>query len=57
VKRARRERLDRIEIVGDLDPHEAEALQLELRRLARRYGLINDVQIETARVESDRRSA
>ena len=31
--------LDELELEGDLDPHEAELLRLELRRLARRYGV------------------
>jgi hypothetical protein len=33
------EPLDEIELEGDLDPHEAEMLRLELRRLARRHGI------------------
>jgi|GEM_PF-3009368 type IV pilus biogenesis protein CpaD/CtpE len=37
----------RIEITGTLDRHGAEALQLELRRLAKRYG----VEIKRLRVE------
>jgi hypothetical protein len=49
MKRGRPERVDRIQIVGNLDPHDAEALQLELRRLAKRYGRIKDLQIEMAR--------
>jgi hypothetical protein len=56
MKRERRERVDRIQIVGDLDPHDAEALQLEIRRLAKRYGRIKDLQIETARAKPGRRS-
>jgi hypothetical protein len=31
--------LDELELEGDLDPHEAEMLRLELRRLARRHGV------------------
>jgi hypothetical protein len=57
MKRARRERVDRIQIVGELDPHDAEALLLEIRRLGKRYGRIKDLQIETARAKPDRRSA
>jgi hypothetical protein len=57
MKRARRERVDRIQIVGELDPHDAEALLLEIRRLAKRYVRIKDLQIETARAKPDRRSA
>ena len=56
MKRERRERVDRIRIVGDLDPHDAEALQLEIRRLAKRYGRIKDLQIETAHAKPGRRS-
>jgi hypothetical protein len=56
MKRERRERVDRIRIVGDLDPHDAEALQLEIRRLAKRYGRIKDLQIETTRAKPGRRS-
>jgi type IV pilus biogenesis protein CpaD/CtpE len=37
----------RIEISGELDRHAAEALQLELRRLARRHG----IDVREARVE------
>ena len=37
----------RIEITGTLDRHEVEFLQLELRRLAKRYG----VEIKRLRVE------
>ena len=48
VKRKRAVTAERVEIVGALDSHEAEALQLELRRLARQYG----VAIEELTVES-----
>jgi len=37
----------RIELAGDLDRHAAEALQLEIRRLAKRYG----IDIEEFRIE------
>jgi len=57
MKRGRRERVDRIRIVGDLDPHDAEALQLEIRRLAKRYGRIRELAIETARKKLAGRSA
>ena len=30
---------EELELEGDLDPHEAEMLRLELRRLARRHGV------------------
>jgi len=57
MKKQRRERVDRIRIVGDLDPHDAEALQLEIRRLAKRYGRrIKELQIETMRATATRRS-
>ena len=56
MKRERPERVDRIRIVGNLDPHDAEALQLEIRRLVKRYGRIKDLEIETARTKSDGRS-
>jgi len=57
MKRGRPQRVDRIRIVGNLDPHDAEALQLELRRLAKRYGRIKDLQIETTTTKPDGRSA
>ena len=45
VKRAEPRALE-VEIPGDLDAHAAEALRLELRRLAKRYG----AEIEESRV-------
>jgi hypothetical protein len=33
------EPFDEIELEGDLDPHEAEMLRVELQRLARRHGV------------------
>jgi len=57
AKKERRERIDLIRIVGDLGPHEAEALQLEIRRLAKRYGRrIKELQVETSRREPTDRS-
>jgi len=56
MKRERPERVDRIRIVGNLDPHDAEALQLEIRRLVKRYRRIKDLEIETARTKPDGRS-
>jgi len=56
MKRERPERVDRIRIVGNLDPHDAEALQLEIRRLVKRYSRIKDLEIETARTKPDGRS-
>ncbi len=48
MKRAERQAaVLEIEITGDLDAHAAEALWLELRRLAKRYGAA----IEEFRVE------
>ena len=41
------ERIPRVEISGRMDRHAAEALQLELRRLAKRHGLdIKEVRID-----------
>jgi hypothetical protein len=41
------ERIARVEISGRMDRHAAEALQLELRRLAKRHGVnIKDVRID-----------
>ncbi|MBI3457547.1 MAG: hypothetical protein HY002_17345 [Candidatus Rokubacteria bacterium] len=41
------EAVHRIEITGIPDRHAAEALQLEIRRLARRYGIdIREIRIE-----------
>jgi len=58
AKRKRPELAARIEIVGELDPHAAEALQLELRRLAKRYGgAIDELSIETSTLGRDDRSA
>ena len=57
MRRGRPERVARIRIVGRLDPHDAEALQLELRRLAKRYGRIKDLQIEASRTKPAGRSA
>jgi hypothetical protein len=31
--------MDELELEGDLDPHEAEMLRIELQRLARRHGV------------------
>jgi hypothetical protein len=56
TKRKRPEVIERVEIVGVLDSHDVEALQLELRRLAKRYGVaIDELSIETsAREREDR---
>ena len=41
--------VDELELEGDLDPHEAEMLRLELRRLARRHGItLSEVTIRPA---------
>ncbi|MBI3028003.1 MAG: hypothetical protein HYY64_00610 [Candidatus Rokubacteria bacterium] len=37
----------RVDLTGDLDRHAAEVLQLEIRRLAKRYG----IEIEELRIE------
>lgn len=43
----------RLEITGDLDRHTAEALRLEIRHLAKRYGVdINAFRIEAVQEES-----
>ena len=58
AKRKRPELAERVEIVGELDSHDAEALQLELRRLAKRYGTaIDELSIETSTLGRDDRSA
>jgi len=55
-KRKLSERAAPIEIVGELDAHDAEALQLELRRLAQRHGVaIEELSIETSTAERDDR--
>jgi hypothetical protein len=57
AKKPRTERVDRVWVVGDLGPHEAEAFQLEIRRLARRYGRkIKELQIERAPAKRPARS-
>lgn len=55
MKRRRRQHVDRIQIVGELDAHDAEALQLEIRRLAKRYGRITELEIEPARTAAQRK--
>ena len=40
---------DELELEGDLDPHEAEMLRLELQRLARRHG----VELSTLEIRSE----
>ena len=58
AKRKRPELAERVEIVGELDSHDAEALQLELRRLAKRYrAAIDELSIETSTLGRDDRSA
>ena len=39
MERSSGERFTRLEISGKMDRHAAEALQLEARRLAKRYGI------------------
>lgn len=43
------DQVTRLEITGSLDRHAAEALQLEVRRLARRYG----VEVRSVRIERE----
>jgi len=46
MERPSGEQIPRVEISGRMDRHAAEALQLELRRLAKRHGVdIKDVRI------------
>jgi hypothetical protein len=41
--------LDELELEGDLDPHEAEMLRVEVQRLARRHGVeLSALEIRTA---------
>jgi hypothetical protein len=47
MKKDRAETDDRIAITGNMTRHDAEALQLEIRRLAKRYG----VEIKALKVE------
>ncbi|MBI4610124.1 MAG: hypothetical protein HY726_14080 [Candidatus Rokubacteria bacterium] len=43
----------RLEISGDLDRHAAEAIRLEIRRLAKRYGVdIHALRVEAAEEDS-----
>ena len=49
------DRLPRLEISGVMDRHAAEALQLEARRLAKRYGI--DIQVQGLRRPEEERSA
>jgi len=47
MERSSGERIPRVEISGRMDRHAAEALQLELRRLAKRHGIdVKDVRID-----------
>jgi hypothetical protein len=57
AKQPRPERVDRLWVVGDLGAHEAEAFQLEIRRLTRRYGRkIKELRIERSLVKRPARS-
>ncbi len=48
----------RVELVGELDAHAAEAVALEIRRLLKRYAReITDVRVETSTVKGDLPSA
>lgn len=47
----RRDRVHRVEVVGALDAHAAEAFALEIRRLVKRYGGdVTDVRIAASTV-------
>jgi hypothetical protein len=51
MERPSGERIPRVEISGRMDRHAAEALQLEVRRLAKRHGVdIKDVRIDRPEV-------
>lgn len=51
AKKKARDRIRRIELVGELDAHAAEALALEIRRLANRGARdVVEVRVETVRV-------
>jgi len=53
VEKDRAETVYRIEITGNLDRHAVEALQLELRRLAKRTGVdIQELRVERVEAES-----
>ena len=49
------ERIPRLEISGMMDRHAAEALQMEARRLAKRYGI--DIQVRGPTRPEEERSA
>jgi len=49
------EKIDRLEITGSMDRHAAEALQLEARRLAKRYGI--DIEVIGPERPEEERSA
>jgi hypothetical protein len=49
------ERIPRLEISGVMDRHAAEALQLEARRLAKRYGI--DIEVIGPERPEEERSA
>ena len=55
MKTPRGERVTRLEISGRMDRHAAEALQLEARRLAKRYGI--DIQVRGPTRPEEERSA
>jgi hypothetical protein len=55
MARSSGERIPRLEISGMMDRHAAEALQLEARRLAKRYGI--DIQVQGPRRPEEERSA
>ncbi len=51
AKKKRPDGVHRVELVGELDAHAAEAFTLEVRRLLKRYKReVTDVRIETSKV-------
>lgn len=52
AKKKRPDGVLRVELVGELDAHAAEAFALEVRRLVKRYAReITDVRVETSTVK------
>lgn len=51
-KKKRPDGVYRVELVGELDAHAAEAFALEVRRLVKRYARdVTDVRVETSTVK------
>jgi len=52
AKKKRPDGVLRVELVGELDAHAAEAFALEVRRLVKRYArAVTDVRVETSTVK------